>query len=291
MILITGARGNFGKAAISHLLKAGIAPSLITGLVRDTENIDELTSIGIEVKIGDYDNYYSLVKAFKGIDKLLFVSGAEGEDRLKQHENVIKAAIETGIKHIIYTSVQRTNETINSPLYLISHSHIETEKLIKSSGIPFTILRNNLYLDVLPTLLGKDVLNKGVFFPAGNGKIAFALRSEMAEAAVNILINDNHENKEYFISNSENITFQEITDILSNLTGKNLTYLDPSKEEYIQVLSNAGVTPAYIEMFAGFAEAINDGEFENTNNDLEILLGRKPTTIKAFLAESFSPSN
>lgn len=287
MILITGARGNFGTATISYLLKTGISPSLISGLVRDKQNTDGLTGKGVSVKIGNYDIYFSLVEAFKGVDKLLLVSGPDVENRLKQQENVVNAAKEAGVKHIIYTSVQRTNETVNSPLYFISHSHIETENLIKASGLLYTILRNNLYLDVLPTLLGKRFLDMGVFLPTGNGKTAFALRNEMAEAAANVLTSEGHENKEYFIGNSENISIQEITDILSGVTGKKLAYTNPPMEVYIETLSKAGVPMEFIKMLAGFAAAINNGEFESGKTDLEMLLGRKPTSTKAFLEEVF----
>jgi NAD(P)H dehydrogenase (quinone) len=287
MILVTGAQGNFGKAVINYLFKKGISPSLISGLVRDKKNTEDLIDKGISLKVGDYDIYSSLVEAFKGVDKLLLVSSPDVENRLKQQGNVVNAAKEAGVKHIIYTSTQRKNETVSSPLYFISHSHIETENLIKTSGLVYTIFRNNLYLDVLPTLLGKKVLDMGVVLPAGNGKTAFALRNEMAEAAANVLTSEGHENKEYFIGNSENISMQEITDILSEVIGKKLTYTNPPMEVYIEILSKAGVPMEFIQTLTGFAAAINNGEFESRKTDLEMLLGRKPTSTKAFLEEVF----
>lgn len=105
MILITGATGNYGKATIDFLLKKGIQANSISALVRNEAKAEDLKAKGINLRIGDYDNYASLVKAFKGVDKLLLVSGSDVADRTKQHENAVNAAKEAGVRHIFYTSL------------------------------------------------------------------------------------------------------------------------------------------------------------------------------------------
>jgi NAD(P)H dehydrogenase (quinone) len=212
MILITGATGNFGKATIDFLLEKGARLGSIAALVRDRKKAVDLLSKGIIVMIGDYDNYASLVYAFKGVHKLLLVSGTDLENRGKQHENVIKAAKEAGVKHILYTSYERKNETENSPVAFLAHTHSYTEKVIKESGIPYTIFRNNVYTDMLPFYLGEKVSETGVVFPAGETPVAFTLRSDMAEATANVLMSEGHENKEYFLSNTENVFLPQIAE-------------------------------------------------------------------------------
>lgn len=83
-ILVTGATGNFGKTTIDFLLEKGIAASNISALVRDETKAEELKTKGITIKVGDYNNYDSLVTAFQGADKLLLVSGTDLENRGKQ---------------------------------------------------------------------------------------------------------------------------------------------------------------------------------------------------------------
>ncbi|MDO9187651.1 MAG: SDR family oxidoreductase [Bacteroidia bacterium] len=288
MILITGATGHLGKATIDFLLQKGISPDNISALARSAEKAEELKAKGINIKIGDYDNYASLAEAFKGVDKLLLVSGSDLVKRGEQHKNAINAAKEVGVKHIIYTSVLRKNETETSPIAFLTQQHIETEKLIKATGIPYTLLLNSLYADVLPGFFGEKVLETGVFLPAGNGKATFTARTDMAEATANILITEGHENKEYIIANTENNDLHEVATILGELSGKRVNYLSPSKETYLETVTKAGLPQEYAGIFASFSEAIEQGEFETANTDLENLLGRKPTTIKAFLTQVYS---
>jgi len=288
MILVTGATGQYGKSTIDFLLKMGIHPGEITALVRDEGKADDLVTKGVRVKTADYDNYASLLDAFKGIDKLLLVSGSDIANRAKQHENVINAAKETGVKHVLYTSFERKNETSTSPISFVANSHIATENFLKASGLTYTILRNNLYLDILPMFFGDHVLESGVFLPAGETKGAFASRLDMAEATANILYGNGHENKEYAFSNSENVSISDITDSLNAGLGKDINYVSPTAEVYIDTLTKAGVPNEYVGMFAGFSEAIKQGEFLVNKSDLEHLLGRKPLSAKDFLLDFYS---
>jgi NAD(P)H dehydrogenase (quinone) len=288
MILVTGATGNFGKSTIDFLLKKGISSTNIVALVRDEEKAKDLKSKGVIIQVADYDNYNKLFIAFTGIEKLLLVSGSDIINRAKQHENVVKAAKEAGVKHILYTSFERKNETESSPINFVANSHISTENWIKNSGLTYTILRNNLYLDILPWFFGENVLETGVFLPAGDTKSAFALRDDMAEATANILITAGHENKEYKFSNSENVSIGDVAKSLSEIVGKEVAYTSPLNEVYLDALKNANVPAEFIGMFAGFSEAIKQGEFEVLNADLENILGRKPTTAKQYLTKVYS---
>lgn len=287
-ILITGATGFLGKATIDFLLQKGFAANQILALARSGEKAADLSAKGIRIKIGDYLDYSSLVTAFDGVEELFFISGNELSARVEQHRNVINAAKETGVKHIVYTSGFRKNETETSPVAFLVQQHIETEKLIKASGIPYTLLLNGLYADVLPGFLGENVLETGVFLPAGNGKAAFTVRLDIAEAAANILLTTGHENKEYVFTNTENTGLNEVAGFLGELSGKQVKYMDPSKAEYLETVTKAGLPPEYAEMLVSFSEAIEQGEFEAVNTDLERLLGRKPTSLFNYLKQVYS---
>lgn len=289
MILITGATGHFGKATINFLLKKGVPANEISALVRDPSKAEELTEKGISLRTGDYRNYSSLVEAFRGVDKLLLISSSDLEDRSSQHINAVRAAKEAGVNYIVYTSFQRKNE-VNSPIQFISEAHLVAEKEIRDSGITYTILQNGLYADILPWFLGEKVFETGIFLPGGNGKAAFTVREEMAEAAANVLIGEGHDNKVYATATNETNSFAHVAAILSDLVGKKVGYTDAPLDVFKETLGKAGVPEVVISMFSGFSQAIAQGEFDFENNDLEKLLNRKPVSLKAYLETVYVPS-
>jgi NAD(P)H dehydrogenase (quinone) len=287
MILITGATGYFGKAIIDFLITNDIPLSRIAALVRNKMEGMNLLSKGITLRTADCNDYPTLPEAFNSVDKLLLISVDELQNSAKQHLNVISAAKEAGVKQILYASFERKNEKGSSPVDLLLQSHIYIEKIIKESGIPYTIFRNNLPMDMLPVFLGKEVIETGVYFPAGDGAAAFTLGADMAEAVANVLVTDGHENKEYCISNIENISFSTIADMLSELSGEAVMYNSPDIETYINTLVTAGVSREDAVFFASIGEGIKQGEFYSAKSDLESLLGRKPASLKAYLKKAF----
>lgn len=289
MILVTGATGHFGRATLQSLLAKGVPAQQITALVRTETATNEFKAQGIAAVIADYDDYSSLVAAFAGVEKLLFISGSDIMNRLSQHENVINAAKEAGVKHLVYTSFQRKNETESSPLWVVAQSHIQTENWLKASGMAYTILKNNLYMDFLPGFIGEKVLESGVLYvPAGHGKVGAVLRSEMAEAAATILATPNHEGKEYHLTNTKALSYDEMAQIISEASGKEINYISPAAVDYKTVLSHHGVPEEVIGIFSSFAIAQAEGELDNESHDLEKLLGRQPLSIADFLKQLYT---
>jgi NAD(P)H dehydrogenase (quinone) len=287
-ILVTGATGNFGKTTIDFLLKKGIAATNISALVRDESKSVDLKAKGITIKVGEYDNYDSLLAAFRGVDKLLLVSGTDLVNRGKQQLNAVKAAKEAGVKHILYTSFERKNESETSPIAFLAQSHIDTDNAIKASGMIYSIFRNNLYLEVLPMFFGEQVLETGIYFPAGDTAAAYVSRNDLAEAVANVLVSENIESKEYAMNNVENYSMKNSADILSEITNATVSYTSPSLEVYSDVLTKAGVPGEYVGMFVGFGAAIQQGEFYADSTDLENLLGRKPVSLEDFLQQVYT---
>ncbi|MFA9213192.1 MAG: SDR family oxidoreductase [Candidatus Methylacidiphilales bacterium] len=286
-ILVTGASGQFGTATI-HFLLNKIPANDIIALVKDEQKATDLRTKGIEIKVGNYDDYASLINAMKGVDKVLLISGNEMTKRQKQHNNVINAAKECGVKHLVYTSFLRKNETKTSPLGAFSKSHIETEKAIIESGITYTIMLNSLYADILPMFFGPQVLEAGIFLPTEDGMAAYATKSNMAEAAANILTGIGHENKKYIIANTENYSMDDAAEILSEIKGEEVEYASPTNKDYVEALVNAGFPQQMANSLVGFCEAIKQGEFETETTDLEVLLGRKPTSLNEYFETIYS---
>ena len=288
-MFITGATGQLGKSTINFLLQKGVAASQISVLARDEAKATELKSQGIDVKIGNYDDLGSLRLAMQGIETMLLISSSEmTKSRAVQHINAIKAAKENGVKHIIYTGFMRTHEDPESPLWFIAEDHVETEKYLKESGITYTLFDNGFYLDMLMDYVGEQVLeSKTIFVPAGEGKINFVLRNEVAEALANVLTTNGHENKTYTIGNEQPISFREIANYISELTGVAINYVSPEPEVYQQTLMQHGVPEDYARMFTAFAVAFAADTMNISTTYLTKLLGRKPTTVQEYLSSKF----
>jgi NAD(P)H dehydrogenase (quinone) len=283
MILVTGATGNLGKATIDSLLKRDVSPNDITALVRDETKSAELRSKGIQIEFGDYQDFESLKAAFQGVDKLLLVSSSSDiANRYDQHKNVINAAKEAGVGQVIYTSfdMKYLKQSVMGEEVLY---HAYTADYLKRSAIPYTLMNNTMYADMIPFLIGKDILNNGVSIPAGNGKTPFLPISEMAEANAVVLTTPGHENKEYVIAAETAFSFTEITDLLSDITGKILTYHQPDVRSYIAQLIQTGASEDDAAYIARFCGAIADGEFHTKKSDVKQLLGRSPVSLKDFL--------
>ena len=116
----------------------------------------------------------------KGIDTVYLISSNDIADRKLQHGNTIDAAKKAGVQHIIYTSFNRARDT-DSAVQFITQAHIDTEELLKKSGLAYTILRHGLYMDMIPDFLGAVPETGVVFFPAGKTKVALTARVDLAE--------------------------------------------------------------------------------------------------------------
>ncbi|WP_288880171.1 SDR family oxidoreductase [Pedobacter panaciterrae] len=283
MILATGATGNLGKATINSLLNKGISANNIAALVRDESKSAELKSKGIQTRIGDYQDIDSLKSAFQDVDKLLMISSsAEIAQRFEQHKNVINAAKESGVNHIIYTSFDM-KDLRQSIMAGDVQYHADTSDYLKQIAVPYTLMDNTLYADLIPIIAGNNILNEGISIPAGNGKTPFLPITEIAEAIAVVLTTSGHETKEYIIAAEKAVSFAEIADLVSEITGTTVAYNQTDIPSYVAQLVQQGVPgddAAYLSRFAG---AIARGEFETNKSDVKQLLGRSPISLKDFL--------
>jgi NAD(P)H dehydrogenase (quinone) len=281
MILITAATGHLGNATIDFLLKKNVPASQIAGLVRDEQKAAGISAKGIALRKGDYYDKPSLQKAFQGIDTLVFISSGDIQNRVHQHENVVNAAKAAGVKHIIYTSVAKASATLK---FTAGIDHWHTEAMLKQSGIPYTVFRNTFYAEVLPMLFGGALQSGQWHYTAGDAKVNFASRLDMAEAIANVAANPAlHANKIYEITSGRSYSFHEIAGIVSQATGKQVSYIPVPLEALKEGMKQAGVPEAYITMLVSIADSISAGELDVTEDSLEKLLQRKPADLKDYL--------
>lgn len=277
-ILVTGATGHLGNAVIETLLKK-ISANQISVLTRNEEKQSEFHAKGLNAFLGSYDNVAALEKAMQGVDKVLLISSGDQGDRMQEHKNVIDTARKKGVKHIAYTS--RCLNDRNSLANKLMVEHFETEDYILESGLNYTFFRNILYMDAIPQFIGGAMaLEKGIFLPAGNGKVSFALRSEMGEAMANALLNSNSENKVYNFTGSVACSFFDIALALTALSGKEVKYNDIETATFEGLMKQRNLPDPLIKKIVDFITDIRNNQEAAIYKDLEHLLGRKPTALK-----------
>ena len=285
--LITGATGHLGGHVANLLLERQGAENLaILSRHPSGDTTTDFRSRGVEVREGDYGNPEELKRAFDGIDVLYFVSSSDVENRLTQHQNVVEAAAQAGVRHILYTSSVRETEGPDTVLHPIVDAHKQTEDWIKDSGIDYTILRHNLYAEVASLFIGgRDQLlqSKTVYLPAGDGRVALAPRADLAEAAAIILSEPRgYRNRILSLNGSERVTFGEVAAMLSDITGEAINYVSPERDAFRKTMRGYGVPDDAIWMTDIFSTGIAQGEFAGPSDDLAKILGRETRSLRDF---------
>jgi len=285
MILVTGATGHLGSAAVSQLLKNTAANNIIA-FARDENKANHLREKGIEVRTGTYDDISSLDMAMQGIEKVLLISG-NGPTRLQQHKNVIAAAKKAGIRHIVFTTIA-LKDMKTAAIRSLMEDLYQAEDYIKESGLTYTVLRNTLYTGATPLFGGEKIIQTGIHLPAGNGKVPFALRREMGEAAANVLLQNGHENKTYELTAGELYSYEDVARELSALSGRSVHYTDADPTTFPAQLKEFGLPGIVVILVTGFSADVKNHQFEIVTKDLEKLLGRKPASLKEGLKEVYN---
>jgi NAD(P)H dehydrogenase (quinone) len=277
-ILVTGATGLLGTKVIDHLLKR-VPASQIVALARDAEKGLTIREKGVEVRVADYFNYDALLKAFDGVEKVLLIGSHSFTDRFTQHYNVITAARQASVKHVVYNSIMRKDRIFPD----ISDSDIFSEQALKASGLTYTILHQTPFTEVLHFYYGFTPYEKGFRLTKGEGKMAPVTRDDLAEAEAVVLTTAGHENKNYDLTGSESISFADIADILGDLKGQPVPYEVITDIVYKDMRVGEGIPPFMAEFAFNWVDFINSGEYDGSPKVIEGLLGRKTMTMRAYL--------
>jgi len=270
LIAVTGASGELGRRVVRHLAERGVAQRLI---VRDPKRAPE--AAGSEIAVADYDDAGTLKIAFTGVKTLFFVSGQEGPNRLETHRRVVAAAAAAGVERVVYTSFMGASPNAT---FTYARDHAHTEIAIRDSGMKLTALRNSLYADVAPHLVGDHGIIRG---PAGKGCIAWVAREDVARLAAAVLVDDAHANQIYDVSGPEAIDLETSARLLGEKAGRDIRYQVETLDE--ARASRAGNEAWLVEGWVSSYGAIGTGECSVTSHSIEHVTGKKPWSFAEFL--------
>ncbi|MCH9300157.1 MULTISPECIES: SDR family oxidoreductase [Pantoea] len=284
MIAVTGATGQLGRLVIEALRKK-IAADHIVATVRSPAKAGDLAALGVVVREADYNKPETLAAAFKGVDKVLLISGSEVGQREAQHRAVIDAAKAAGVKFIAYTSLLHTD---TSPLSL-GIEHRATEAMLATSGVPYALLRNGWYTENYAASIAPALAHHVFLGAAGEGRISSAARQDYAEAAAEVMVRDDQAGKVYELAGDDSYTLAEFAAEIAAQSGEKVDYVNLPQAEFAAALKAAGLPAPLADLLADSDVGVAQGGLFDDSRTLSQLIGR-PTTayqdvIRATLAK------
>lgn len=275
MIALTGATGAVGGRVAQML-----ADQPLRLLVRDPARAPQIDDA--EVVAFDYAaDPDALAAALDGVDTLFFVSGAESADRRQQHRHVVDAATRAGVGHVVYTSFAGAAPDAT---FTLGRDHADTEAALRDSGLRTTLLRDNLYSDLLPFFADDGGAIRG---PAGTGRVAAVARADVAAVAAAVLGDPtSHAGAAYTLTGPEALTMNEIAERAGAVVGRSLRFVDQTLDEaYAQRATDfPGTPPWQLDAWVSTYTAIADGSLAEVSPDVERLTGRPALTLEQALA-------
>lgn len=277
-IAITGATGHLGRLVVNKL-KEKVSSDNIIALVR---SVQKAADLGVEAREADYNNPEALNQALNGVDTLLLISGSEVGKRVAQHKNVIEAAKKAGVKWIVYTSALRADVSTLS----IADDHRVTEAAVKSSGVPYTILRHGWYTENYTGSIPGALAGGALLGSAGDGKISSASRADFAEAGVAVLTTKGHEGQVYELAGDIPYTLSDLAAEISHQTGKNIPYNNLPEADYAAALVSFGLPEGFAHAIAGYDVSASRGDLFDDSHQLSKLIGRPTTPMPQVVANT-----
>lgn len=272
-LAVTGATGRVGRRVAERLAARGTPTRLV---VRDPSRAPTLPVA--EVVAAGYEDTDAAAAALTGTKTLFMVSATESPDRVAVHRGMIDAAVAAGVLHVVYLSWIAASADATFTLGL---DHWETEQHVRARGLDFTFLRDNLYADFLPALVGEDGVIRG---PAGDGRVAPVAIDDVADVAAAVLLDPAvHAGATYRLTGPAALTFTEIADVLTRLTGRATTYHAETVEEAYASRASYGAPRWQLDAWVSTYTATARGEFSAVTDDVRLLTGHEPRTVEQVL--------
>jgi uncharacterized protein YbjT (DUF2867 family) len=278
MILITSAPGNNANAVIRELTTAGVR---VRALLRNPNSAGEIKGPLVEVAVGDFLNPASLDAALRGVEKAFLIPPTDPRS-VEMQANFIRAAKRAGTRHVVKLSVNGAD--VNSPVR-VARWHAEGEKELEASGIPFTHLRPNAFMQNFLGL-APTIVSQGEFYqPAADGKVSHIDVRDIAAVAAKALTEDGHQGKTYVITGPEALSYDEAASKISKAIGKPVKYVNVTPEDFKKSLLGWGIPEFMADGLNEFYAAIRAGYCAVVTNTVKEVTQRKPISFDNFVRD------
>jgi len=277
-LAVTGVTGGVGRMAADILADAGVPFRM---LARSPEKAPRYP--GSSVSRAAYSERDAVLAALEGVETLFMVSAAENKERLGEHLAFVEAAVDAGVRHVVYTSFFGAAPDAT---FTLARDHFATEQRIRESGMRYTFLRDNLYLDFAQFLVGDDGVIRG---PAGDGRAAMVARADVARVAAEALQHPaDHLDVTYDLTGPEELTLAEVAEKLSAHSGRPVSFHDETIPEAYASREKWGAPDWQVDAWVSTYTAIANGELAGVSGDVERVTGRRPLSLDELLRDTLS---
>ena len=281
MICVTGAGGTVSSDLIKQLESAN-APFRAAHF--SNEKAEAARARGIDAVIIDYNRPEMLRAAFQGCDKL-FLLGPNALNQSELEQNAVEAAKAVGVQHIVKQSVLGADEEAFS-LALV---HRPVEKAIESSGLTWTFLRPNSFMQNVVTYMGETIKAEGAFYSAsGKAKISHVDVRDIAAVAVKALTEPNHEGKAYTLSGPEALTYDELSIELSNVLRRSINHINLSPSDLKNGMLAEGMPEEIADRMLDLERYYREDQASRITNDIKQVTGRDPRRFAQYARDCAS---
>ncbi|KQS34043.1 SDR family oxidoreductase [Dyadobacter sp. Leaf189] len=277
-ILITGATGNIGKELTQYLSGKGTP---FRAMVRSLDKVNAEYQLNAEYVTGDFNDALSLQSSLTGIEKAFLLTNSS-ELAEAQQLRFVELAVKAGVKHIVKLSQWAAD--LHSPVRFLRY-HAAVEQAIIESGVKYTFLRPNLFMQGL--LEFRDTIRyQDQFFGAiGEAKVSVVDTRDIAAAAGEALTSAAHENRIYNLTGPEALSHYEMAAQLSEAAGRNIRFVDIPSEALRDMLRHVGLpdwqAEGLIEDYAHYKR----GEAASIETGVREATGQEPRSFNAFAAD------
>jgi Predicted nucleoside-diphosphate-sugar epimerases len=278
-IFVAGAAGIIGTALLASL--HGASADVVAG-VHTPAQAATLKELGVEARVFDYGDQASMTAAMQGCDRMFMVLPlAEGMTRWGHL--AVEAAKAAGIGYIVRSSGYAASSDAH---WRLGREHGMVDQFVEDSGIPFTILRPNTFMQAFSTVLADSVRAGVLTQPEGDAKVSYIDVRDVADCAARLLLDSaGHEKHFYALTGPQGLTMAEVTGQLSSASGREVRYEPAEEEVYVQGLARAGVPEWNINMLVSLTRVVKLGMAGNVTKAVEYLTGVPARTFADFAAE------
>ena len=279
-ILVTGASGNIGSQVVKQLLSD--APDVsIKAAAHSSQNVKKVKSDArVKVIQIDYNEPETVRGALNDVDKL-FLLPPDVPNAADLASNVVIEAKKAGIRQIVKQSVMGADLEADVGTMRL---HRQVEKFIEQSGIPFTFLRPNEFMQNFVNFHSPSIKGNNAFYiPLEDAKVSLVDVRDIAAVAVKSLIDeDKHKNKTYLITGPEALSYHQVAEILSNATGRKINYVNISDEEARAAMKEIGMSDWLINTVSELSDYFRKGKASEISPAVKEVTGKKPISFSQF---------
>jgi uncharacterized protein YbjT (DUF2867 family) len=274
MILIATA-GKVGAEA-ARLLAHREEPARV--LVRNPEKATALAQAGVDVAVGDLDVPATIDAAMRGVSAVVLVSPAIPAQEL----NVVTSAVAAGVGHVVKIT---SKASADSPIAR-RRDQTEIENGLIASGLGYTLLRNNAYMQNFLMLAPAIAKTSSFGSAAGDGRIGMVDTRDVAAVAAEIAAAPAaHKGRTYWPAGPESLSYADAAAVLSKVLGRTVTFHPLTFDEQKQAMINVGVPEHIAEMNAQAVTLFGQGDSDWINDDVPSILGRPARTFEQFVTD------